>query len=204
MGFYARVIFPHLCNFALDNPFVARERQTLLAEAAGEILEIGFGTGLNLACYPPGVRKIIAIDPNTGMHRAAKKRIADSDVEVEPRQLSSESLPFENDSFDCVVSTFTLCSIAKVNEALREIHRVLRPGGRLLFLEHGLSPEPHIARWQRRLNWLEQTFADGCHLDRPIRDLVAQQPFASVTAAEFYLERLPRTHGYLYRGAAEK
>jgi ubiquinone/menaquinone biosynthesis C-methylase UbiE len=204
MGFYARVIFPHLCNFALDNPFVARERRTLLAEAAGDILEIGFGTGLNLPCYPSSVRKVIAIDPNAGMHRAAEKRIANSGIAVERRKLSSESLPFDERMFDCVVSTFTLCSIANVSQALSEVHRVLRPGGRLLFLEHGLSPEPNIARWQRRLNWLEQTLADGCHLDRPIRALVAEQPFASVAAAEFYLERLPKTHGYLYRGLAEK
>lgn len=204
MGFYARVIFPRLCNFALDNPFVARERRTLLAAAEGEILEIGFGTGLNLACYPPGVQKIIAIDPNAGMHRAAEKRIARSTIEVDRRQLSGESLPFANDSFDCVVSTFTLCSIPAVERVLAEAHRVLKPSGRLLFLEHGLSPDPPVARWQRRLNWLEQTLADGCRLDRPIREIVAQQPFASLTATEFYLERLPKTHGYLYRGHAEK
>jgi ubiquinone/menaquinone biosynthesis C-methylase UbiE len=150
------------------------------------------------------VRRITAIDPNAGMHRAAEKRFARSGIAVERRQLSSESLPFDEGTFDCVVSTFTLCSIANVSQALSEVHRVLRPGGRLLFLEHGLSPEPNIARWQRRLNWLEQTLADGCHLDRPIRALVAEQPFASVAAAEFYLERLPKTHGYLYRGLAEK
>ena len=98
----------------------------------------------------------------------------------------------------------TLCSIGDVRQALAEAYRVLKPGGRFLFLEHGLSPEPGVQKWQRRLNWLEMRLADGCHLDRNMTELVAAQPFSSVEVEEFYLERTPKTHGYLYRGIAVK
>ena len=107
-------------------------------------------------------------------------------------------------TFDCVVSTFTLCSVEGVDKAISEVYRVLRPGGRFLFLEHGLSPDPNVQKWQRRLNWLQQHLADNCHLDRNMRELVSRQPFSSVEAAEFYLEKGPRTHGYIYRGVATK
>src|SRR5262249_91939 len=110
----------------------------------------------------------------------------------------------EDNRFDCVVSTFTLCSIEEVDQALGEVYRVLKPGGRLLFLEHGLSPEPRVQKWQRRLNCLEMPLPDGCHLNRNITELVPAQPFSSVEVREFYLERTPRTHGYLYRGMATK
>lgn len=204
MGLYARVIFPRLCNLLLDRPAVARHRHDLLAQAGGDILEIGFGTGLNLPWYPAHVRKITALDPNAGMHRLARRRAAQSGVAVDQRVLSGERLPFETASFDCVVSTFTLCSIDQVAQALAEVYRVLQPGGRFLFLEHGLSPEPGVQRWQRRLNWLERRLGDGCRLDRDIKGLIAAQPFVVVETAESYLEKTPRTHGYLYQGHAVK
>lgn len=204
MGFYSAVIFPRLCDFILNKPFLARYRQRLLATAYGDVLEIGFGTGLNLAHYPAQVRRITTVDPNAGMNRLAQNRIKDSKIEVVQRILSSVSLPFEDGSFDCVVSTFTLCSIKDVGQALSEVYRVLKPRGRFLFLEHGLSPEPKVQKWQRRLNWLEMRLADGCHLDRNMKGLVAAQPFLSVEVEEYYLERTPSTHGYLYRGIASK
>src|SRR5205823_11176921 len=104
----------------------------------------------------------------------------------------------------CIVSTFALCSIEAVNQALCEAYRVLKPGGLFLFLEHGLGPELQVRKWQRRLNWLEMRLADGCHLDRDIKELVTAQPFASVEINESYLEKVPKTHGYLYRGMAAK
>ena len=204
MGFYSQVIFPRLCDFLMDRPFLAKHRQQLLAAVYGEVLEIGFGTGLNLPHYPAQVGKITTVDPNAGMHRLAQRRVRRSKVEVDRRVLSGERLPFEGDRFDCVVSTFTLCSIGDVGQALGEVYRVLRPSGRFLFLEHGLSPEPNVQKWQRRLNWLEKRLADGCHLDRNMKELVAARPFSSVEVEEFYLERTPRTHGYLYRGSASK
>ena len=204
MGFYARVIFPRLCDLALGRSFVTKLRRELLASVQGDILEIGFGTGLNLPCYPEHVREITTIDPNVGMHRLAQRRIRQTGIQVHSQILRGEQLPFADRTFDCVVSTFTLCSIAGIEQALGEVFRVLRPGGRLLFLEHGISREPGVQRWQRRLNWLEMHLGDGCRLDRDIRGLITGQPFAGVEVEEFYAEKMPRTHGYLYRGIATK
>jgi ubiquinone/menaquinone biosynthesis C-methylase UbiE len=204
MGFYAQVIVPLLCDFGLDRPFVARYRRELLAHACGKILEIGFGTGLNLAYYPPHVRKVTTVDPNVGMYRRARRRIKQAGIEVDQRVLGGERLPFEDGTFDCVVSTLTLCSIGEVAQAVREVYRVLKAGGMFLFLEHGLSPQLNVQKWQRRLNWLQMRLAGGCHLDRDMRALVTAQPFASIQMDEFYIEKTPRTHGYVYRGIATK
>ena len=204
MGFYSRVIFPRLCDLLLDRPFIARLRRALLAHAQGGVLEIGFGTGLNLPHYPAQVRSITTADPNEGMHRLARKRIRRTGIPIDHRLQSGERLPFDDSTFDCVVSTFTLCSIEDVGQAVAEVYRVLKPGGRFLFLEHGLSPEPSVQKWQRRLNWLERRLADGCRLDRDVKALIAAQPFTSLAVDDFYLEGLPKTHGYLYRGMATR
>ena len=204
MGLYSQTIFPLLCDFGLNREFVAKHRRDLLVGASGRILEIGFGTGLNVPHYPPDVRKLTAVDPNVGMHRRAEKRVRQRGIEVDRRIVGGERLPFEDGSFDCVVSTFTLCSINQIAEALREVHRVLNVGGQFLFLEHGLSPEPNVQKWQRRLNWLQKRVAGGCHLDRDMRALVGALPFSSMNIDEFYLEKTPRIHGYMYRGVAIK
>jgi ubiquinone/menaquinone biosynthesis C-methylase UbiE len=204
VGLYSEAIFPRLCDFLLNRPFVAKHRQHLLATACGDVLEVGFGTGLNLPHYPARVKRITTVDPNAGMHLLAQRRVRQSKIEVVQRVLSGERLPFEGGTFDCAVSTFPLCSIGDVGQALAEVYRVLKPGGRFLFLEHGLSPEPKVQKWQHRLNWLEMRLADGCHLDRNIKELVAARPFSAVEVEEFYLARTPKTHGYLYRGIAGK
>ena len=203
MGIYSRVIFPRLCDAALNRPLVEAHRRKLLSDATGDILEIGFGTGLNLPCYPDHVRKIAAVEPNAGMHRQARARVQQTGIDVHTAQLSSEQLPYEAGSFDTVVSTFTLCSIGPVDRALEEIYRVLKPQGRFLFLEHGLSPEPGVRRWQRRLNRLQRFLADNCHLDRDIQQLVSGQPYRSIQAQAFYLSKTPKTHGYLTQGMAQ-
>ena len=204
MGFYSQVIVPLLCDFGLDRPFVARYRRELLAHASGNILEIGFGTGLNLPYYPAHVRKVTTGDPNVGMYRRARRRIKQAGIEVDRQVLGGERLPFEDGTFDCVVSTFTLCSIEDVAQALGEVYRALKAGGKFLFLEHGLSPQLNVQKWQHRLNWLQVRLAGGCHLDRDIRALVTAQPFASVKIDEFYIEKTAKTHGYMYRGMATK
>ena len=204
MRFFSQVIVPRLCDLLLNKSLLARHRRKLLAGAYGDVVEIGFGTGLNMPYYAERVHKLTAVDPNPGMHRLARKRVKQRGIEVDQHVLGGERLPFEDGCFDCVVSTFTLCSIEDVAQALREVYRVLKSGGKFLFLEHGLSPEPKVQRWQRRLNWLQVRLANGCHLDRNVKALVATQPFASVEVKEFYLERTPRTHGYLYRGTATK
>lgn len=204
MGFYSSRIFPRLCDFVLDQPHVAKERRALLTSVRGEILEIGFGSGLNLEYYPKHVLKITALEPNSGMNHVARKRLKRSGIAVDQRSGRCERLPFADNAFDCVVSTFTLCSVAQIELALDEVWRVIKPGGRFLFLEHGLSSDPAIAKWQRRLNWLEMRLADGCRLDRNIRELVERRPFRSVQVSESYMAQTPRTHGYMYRGIATK
>lgn len=204
MGLYSRYVFPRMCDFLLDRPHVERRRRELLTSACGNVLEIGFGTGLNLACYPPEITKITTVDPNIGMRRLAERRIVQAGIEVDQHALGGERLPFADDRFDCVVSTFTLCSIADVNRALAEVYRVLRRGGRFLFLEHGLSDETGARKWQRRLNWLQMRIGDGCHLDRNMRALVPVQPFASVMISEFEMDKTPKLFSHMYRGVATK
>lgn len=204
MGFFSQIVVPRLCDFLLNNSLLARHRRQLLVTAHGDVLEIGFGTGLNLPCYPERIRRLTAVDPNPGMHRMAQKRIKRRGIEVDQQVLSGERLPFEDGRFDCAISTFTLCSTENVAQALGEVYRVLKSGGTFLFLEHGLSPEPSVQKWQRRLDWLQVRLANGCHLNRNMKALIAAQPFTSVEVEEFYLERMPKTHGYLYRGVATK
>ena len=204
MSFFSQVIVPRLCDFLLNKSLLVRHRRELLAHAHGDVLEIGFGTGLNLPYYPERVHKLTAVDPNPGMHRLAENRIKRGRIKVDQQVLGGEQLPFEDSRFDCAVSTFTLCSIEDVRQALSEVYRVLKPGGKFLFLEHGLSPESSVQKWQRRLNWLEIRLGDGCHLDRDIKALVAAQPFSSLEVKAFYLQEMPKTHGYLYRGIGRK
>lgn len=204
MGVYARIIFPRLCDWVMSDPRMAALRKETLAEVGGEVLEVGFGTGLNLPHYPSGVRRIATVDPNPGMNERARRRVAESGMVVDQRVLGGEKLPFEDGSFDCVVSTWTLCSIPEIGRALAEVYRVLRPGGRFVFLEHGLSDDPTVRRWQRRLNPLQRLVGDGCRLDLDVPALVGSQPFADINVERFLMEKVPRTHGTMYRGVATK
>ena len=156
MGIYSRLIFPRLCDWAMRNPRMADLRREALSEVDGEILEIGFGTGLNLGHYPEHVRHLTAVDPGVGMTRIARRRIERSHIDVDLRVQTAEELPFEDGRFDCVVSTWTLCSIRDARRAIAEIGRVLRSGGRYFFLEHGLGDHPGVRRWQRRLTPLQR------------------------------------------------
>ena len=204
MGFYSRVIFPRLCDCLMGLTALSELRKGVLAEVGGDILEVGFGTGLNLAHYPEHVRRITTVDPNPGMNKRASKRIAASGIKVDQRRLGGESMPFDDGTFDCVVSTWTMCSIPEVDRALGEVYRVLRPGGRLVFLEHGLSEDPGVRAWQRRLNPIEGLLGDGCRLDLDVEAIVRVQPFGLVEVVRFEMETLPRTHGTMYRGTATK
>lgn len=203
MGFYSKRIFPYLLDWSMSDQSIAQYRQEVLADVQGEVLEIGFGTGLNLAYYPENVHKIVAIDANPGVHTLAEKRIQAASVRVDHRVLNGENLPMADNTFDSVVSTWTLCSIANVEQALQEIYRVLKPGGKFFFIEHGLSHDSNIQIWQNRLTPLQKIIADGCHLNRNIRNLVETQ-FDSVSITEFYADKLPKTLGYLYKGVATK
>ena len=204
MGFYSKFIFPRFYDRVVDKPHWIKHRKHQLASAVGDVLEIGVGTGLNLPHYPAQVSKITTVDPNPGMNKRLQRRIEELGIEVDKRIISSEELPFDDGTFHCVVSTMTLCIIPDVEQAMNELFRILRPGGRLLFLEHGVSPDAKICKWQHRLNWLQGKFADGCRLDLDVRGLLATQPFDSVEIDNFYMEKTPRTHGYMYRGVAVK
>jgi ubiquinone/menaquinone biosynthesis C-methylase UbiE len=203
VGFYSRKIFPYLLDFSMSASNLNEYRRSLLAHVRGEVLEIGFGTGLNLAYYPPEIREITAIDANPGVVPLAEKRLKSSSVRVEYRVLNGESLPIADNTFDTVVSTWTLCSIARVENAIAEIHRVLKPGGKFVFIEHGRSPDPQINLWQNRLTPLQKIVGDGCHLNRQIQQLVATK-FPEVEVEEFYDKKLPKLMGYFYRGIAIK
>ena len=204
MGLYSRVIFPRLCDWVMNDPRMAALRSELLADVGGEVLEIGFGTGLNLPHYPAHVRRITTVDPNPGMNRLARRRIAEGGIAVDQRMLSGEALPFEDESFDSVVSTWTMCSIPDAGRALGEIHRVLRPGGRFLFLEHGLGESPEVQKWQRRLNPIQRVLGDGCRLDLDVEAVVRSQPYRDVAVERFEMEHVPRTYGTMYRGVGIK
>jgi len=203
MGFYSRMILPRLLDWSLSDATLARYRQALLAEVQGEVLEIGFGTGLNLAYYPERVTKITVIDSNPGMNALAEKRIRNSDKAVENYVLNGERLSMADNTFDSVVSTWTLCSIANVAQALKEIYRVLKPGGRFFFIEHGLSQNPKVQIWQHRLTPVQKVIADGCHLDRNIENIVRHQ-FNQVEIKQFTPEGMPELMSYLYQGIATK
>jgi len=183
---------------------MARLRREVLSEVNGEILEIGFGTGLNLEHYPEQVRRLTAVDPGIGMSRLARHRIERSQIEVDLQVQTAEALAFEDGRFDCVVSTWTLCSIQEAERAVSEILRVLKPGGQYLFLEHGLGDDPGVQRWQRRLTPLQRRAADGCRLDVDIEALIRRRTWAKVRVERFLPEGTPRIVGSMYRGAAVK
>jgi len=204
MSFYSRRIFPHLCHAALRSRTVSRYRRAVLAGLSGEVLEIGFGTGLNLPHYPPEVVSLHAVEPNPGMRELAAREVAGGSLAVTLLPGRAEELSYGAGRFDAVVSTFTLCSIPDVGRALTEIRRVLRPGGRFAFLEHGESPEPGIRRWQRWLAPLQRRIGDGCHLDRPIGALVSESGLGVVRCECSYMPDTPKVAGYLYQGVAEK
>jgi ubiquinone/menaquinone biosynthesis C-methylase UbiE len=204
MNIYSRLIFPRLIDLVMSGEDFSNYRRIVLADAVGSVLEIGFGTGLNLAYYPQGrVEKITTVDVNPGMNKLAQKRIAASSIEVDYQVLNGEKLPMADSTFDTVVSTWTLCSIKQVETAIAEIYRVLKPGGKFLFIEHGLSNEPNIQTWQHRITPIQKVIGDGCHLDRPIRLLIAKQ-FSNLDIQEFYSTNTPKIGGYFYQGIAIK
>lgn len=188
----------------MRGPHIDRLRREVLAGASGEILEIGFGTGLNLSYYPDHVRHLTAIDPGVGMTRIARRRIDRSQIEVDLQVGAAEALPFEDGRFDCVVSTWTLCSVRDGDQAVGEISRVLKFGGRFLFLEHGLGEDPGIQRWQRTLTPMQRQLGDGCRLDVDIGVLVRSGAFREMRVERFVMERTPRLFGSMYRGVAVK
>ena len=203
-SFYSKFVFPYLCELTMSGKSLSGFRQDALQEINGEVLEIGFGTGLNLPHFPDIVQKIDAVDVNPRIHRLARRRIDKSRITVTHHVLSGEHLPMDDASYDYVVCTFTLCSIPDVSQALLEINRVLKPQGNFVFLEHGLSDLTKVQAWQHRLNPLQKKIGDGCHLNRKIDDLVLGASFDITSLKRFHLPYVPKFIGYCYQGIAAK
>ncbi|MBI5814774.1 MAG: class I SAM-dependent methyltransferase [Nitrospinae bacterium] len=201
---YSRFVFPVIADYALSRPHIAERRKAALAQAAGRILEIGFGSGLNLAHYPPGVRKISTVEPNAGMTKLARKRIAASGMEIEIHHSTGAAIPYGEGEFDSVVCTWTLCSVDDLAGVMGEVGRVLKPGGRFLFLEHGASGNPKTKKWQDRLTPINRIIADGCHLNRDIPAIVESGGLKIVRLEKSTLENAPSVMGNIYMGVAEK
>ncbi len=204
MGFYASVVLPRVLDRVMSGENFDALRRRLLTDTGGQTLEIGFGTGLNLPHYTGAVRRLTAVDPNPGMHRLARRRIRRSALPVRMEVLDGKSLPFDDASFDSVVSTWTLCSISDIGSALGEMLRVLRPSGVFRFVEHGRSPDAGVRKWQARLTPFQRRIAGGCRLDRDIRGLIENAGFRIAHLETFYMEGMPRVGGYLYFGRAER
>jgi SAM-dependent methyltransferase len=204
MGFYERRVLPYLLELAMRTEGTTDERRRCLAEVDGDIVEVGFGSGLNLPHYPAAVTKVVGIDPSQAAARLARKRIAASGFPVEVVGLSAETLPLADASVGSMVSTFTLCTIPDVSAALHDMRRALRPGGRLHFVEHGLAEDPSVRRWQTRLNGIERAVFGGCHLNRPISRLIEDAGFEIERMENAYLKGAPKFAGYLYRGIARR
>jgi len=202
MGLYADYIFPYLMDWTLSRSRFHELRRQALASACGSVLEIGFGTGLNLPHYPGAVTKLTVLDPAVLLPARVARRIASASTPVEVTHLSAEALPFEDHRFDCVVSTFALCTIPNPAAALKEVRRVLKPGAAYLFLEHGRSDDARVAAWQDFLNPLQQRLACGCNLNRPIEALIREAGLQVDHLDRFRLEGVPRIVGEMYRGVA--
>jgi ubiquinone/menaquinone biosynthesis C-methylase UbiE len=202
MGFYAEQIFPRLMDWVMSGRRFQELRRQALAPARGHVLEIGFGTGLNLPHYPKGVTWLTAVDPANFPHKLVEKRTTVASIPVKLVRLSAETLPFESGQFDWAVSTWTLCTIPDPVAALRDVRRVLKPGGQFIFLEHGRSEDPQIAVWQNRLNPLQRVIACGCNLNRAIDTLIRQAGLAITQLERFEMDNLPRIAGSMYWGIA--
>lgn len=200
-GWFDETIFPVVLDAACSLKSFRRQRAKVVPQASGRVLEIGIGTGLNIPFYDSvRIGSVVGIDPSGPMHRLARRRGKTSAVALELFVVPAERMPFADNYFDSAVCTYTLCSVSDPSAALNEIRRVLKPGGRLLFSEHGLSPEKHVAKWQSRLQPYWEKVSGGCHLDRNIPLLLEGSGFAA-RISEGYVTR-PRVGGYTYWGEA--
>jgi ubiquinone/menaquinone biosynthesis C-methylase UbiE len=203
MSFYARYVLPRLIDVAMRNKETARLRAEWIPHARGHVLEVGIGSGLNLPFYSPEVERVYGVDPSVELGRLARTRAADSATKVEFLPQSAEyPLPLANASMDTVVLTWTLCSIPNTSNALQEMKRVLKPRGRLIFVEHGRAPDAGVVLWQERLTPFWKRFTGGCHLNRKIDELITGAGFRITELTTCYLPG-PRPMAYTYQGFAE-
>ena len=203
MSFYEDHVLPHLIDLACSTKPTRKQREKIVHLAQGDVLEIGFGSGLNLPYYDPGkVRRIFGLEPSPGMRRKAQPNVEASQLDVEFIDLPGESIPLESKSIDTVLVTFTLCSIDDAVAALGAMRRVLKPGGELLFCEHGAAPDASVRRWQDRLNPGWKRFSGGCNMNRDIPGLIERGGFRITTDERMYIPGL-RILSYNYWGIAK-
>jgi ubiquinone/menaquinone biosynthesis C-methylase UbiE len=201
MGWWSEHVVPRVVDLTLDNDQVRELRARVCAGLRGRVLEVGFGSGLNVPHYPRDVESVTAVEPSDLAWSRAGPRLRRTRVVVRRAGLDGQRLPLPDASHDSALSTFTLCTIPDVDAALAEIHRVLKPGGRLELVEHGLSPDGPVAAWQHRLDGLQGRLAGGCHLDRPIDELIRRNGFTIGHLETFYAPG-PKPFAYLYLGWA--
>jgi ubiquinone/menaquinone biosynthesis C-methylase UbiE len=202
MGFYQQHVVPHLISLAMRNAELTPYRERVVAGAEGRLLEIGLGAGPNLRFYSSRVTEILAIEPSAKLIAMARRVADEMRVAVKFMEGSAEAIPLESKSVDTVVMTWTLCSIADTSRALGEMRRVLKPGGRLLFVEHGQSPDASVRKWQDRWTPLWERMAGGCHLNRPIAALIEGSGFRLTNLKTGYMHKGPRAMTFLYEGSA--
>ena len=203
MDFYAKYVLPRLIDVAMRNKETARLRADWIPHARGQVLEVGIGSGLNLPFYSPEVEHVYGVDPSVELGRLAHKRAAAGSTKVEFLfQSAEEPLPLANASIDTVVVTWTLCSIPNAPAALQEMRRVLKPGGRLIFLEHGRASDPGVVAWQNRVTPFWKRFTGGCHLNRKVDQLISDAGFHITELKTDYLPG-PRAMTYTYQGFAQ-
>ncbi len=201
MGIYTKYFLPQLIDLAMKNKEVAKVRAALIPQARGEVLEVGIGSGLNLPFYSPEVKHIYGVDPSLELQRMAAKRVAGPIPVKFLAQSAEEELPLEQASMDTAVMAWTMCSIPNAAVALRQVRRVLKPDGRLLFVEHGRAPDRKVAAWQDRLTPVWKLATGGCHLNRKVDELIAEAGFQIEELATSYLPG-PRPMTYTYQGSA--
>lgn len=202
MGLYGDQVLPRIVNVACGLKSVEPHRRRVCEDLQGEVVELGFGSGHNVPFYPAGVTRVAAIEPADVGWKLAQKRLSAARVPVERSGLDGQLLPFPDDSFDAALSTWTLCTIPDVGAALSEVRRVLKPGGTLHFLEHGLAPDEPVRRWQHRLDPVQQRVFGGCHLTRPVADMLRAAGFEIRDLDLFYDEGTPKVLGATSLGAA--
>jgi len=202
MGFYEDRILPHLVNLTMHNRHLVPYRERVVSAVEGRALEIGIGSGLNLPFYPPQVVEILGLEPAPRLMAMARRAATLQSLPVTFIEGSAEAIPLEDNSIDTVVTTWTLCTIPAVAQALAEVRRVLRPNGQLLFVEHGLSPDDGVRKWQDWLTPAWKRIGGGCHLNRPIQALIKNAGFAITQLETGYMQG-PKPMTFLYEGRAK-
>jgi SAM-dependent methyltransferase len=202
MGFYGRRVVPRIINFAGDAEAFEPLRRRVCAGLSGQVVEIGFGSGLNVPFFPPAVTGVAAVEPADLGWKLAARRVRAASIPVRRAGLDGQALGFPDHSYDAALSTWSLCTIPDPVAALREVRRVLRPGGTLHFLEHGLAPDEAVRRWQRRLDPVEMRLTGGCRFTRPIAELLVTAGFTVTELEAFYQPGVPRFSGAYSLGTA--